>query len=145
MIRYMVGLTLVFVFATPAYSKSPAEASLLNLCDSFGETLKECRCYMKEVKGVYTQSDIDLAGGVARAFMNGEEPEAIAVYILLTRKITISRANAIYKLGDKHIDRVAKSCEDKSQKITPEIKAKREAMRDRMEKIGARYRVGPRS
>ncbi len=142
MFRFVLGLAFSFTFVGPAFAKPSAETSLLTLCDSFGETRKECRCYFDEVRDIYTPADIELAGGVARAFMNGEEPEAIAAYVLLTRKITISRANELYTLGDKHARRVGKMCEDPSQKETPEIKAKRKAMSQRLEEISARYRIG---
>lgn len=145
MFRSLLALSLVFAFAPSAFAKPNAETSLLTLCDSFGETREECRCYMDEVKQVYTQADIELAGGVARAFMSGEEPEAIAAYLLMTRKMTVTRANEMYKLGDKHTDRVGKKCEDPNQKTTPAMKAKLDAMTTRLEKIGARYRVGPKS
>lgn len=145
MVRSFLSLTLMLAFAPGALAKPSADSSLLTLCDSFGETRKECTCYLSEVKKIYTPADIELAGGVARAFMSGQEPEAIAGYLLMTRKMTIPRANAMYKLGDQHTKRVSKKCEDPRQKLTPDMKAKRDAMTTRLEKIGARYRVGPRS
>ena len=119
-----------------------ARVSLTELCEQFGETTKECTCYIDEAAKVFPAKDMHLAGGVARAFMNGEEPEAIAAYLLFTRKMTVTRANELYKLGDRHADRVGKQCEDRTQKITSEMKAKRKAMTARLEKIGERYKVG---
>ncbi len=140
---YVISLFVLTLAAPQAAAKPSGEASLLKLCDAFGETRAECSCYITEVKRLYSPADVTLAGGVARAFMSGEEPEAIAAYLLMTRKLTITRANALYKLGDKHAERVGDACEDKSQKITPEIRAKRKAMEKRLETIGARYGVGP--
>lgn len=155
MFRSILGLaSLSFVLslasAQPVLAKSAAAtsaggASLLELCESFGETSKECKCYLSEVEKLYTPADIKLGGGVARAFMQGEEPEAIATYLLLTRKMTITRAAQMYKLGDKHADRVANKCEDRKQKITDEIKASRKAMSARLEKLGARYGIGSKN
>lgn len=145
MVRSFLSIALICAVSPSAFAKPSADSSLLTLCDSFGETGKECTCYLSEVKQIYTPADIELAGGVARAFMSGQEPEAIAGYLLMTRKMTIPRANAMYKLGDKHTNRVAKKCEDRRQKLTPAMKSKRDAMTTRLEKIGARYRVGPRS
>lgn len=142
MFRGLLGLILTLALSPAAFAKPSAETSLLTLCDAFGETRKECRCYMDEVKQVYTPADIDLAGGVARAFLDGQEPEAIAAYILLTRKITLTRAQEMYKLGDQHTSRVGDKCEDPNQIVTPAIKAKRKAMDDRLDKIGKRYRIG---
>lgn len=144
MFRSVAALSLMFAFAPSAMAKPNADTSLLMLCSSFGETTKECRCYLNEVKKVYAPADVELAGGVARAFMNGEEPEAIAAYLLMTRKMTVTRANALYKLGDPHTRRVGRLCEDPNQVVTPAMKAKRGAMEARLEKIGARYRVGPK-
>lgn len=129
-------------FNSSASAKPAAHASLLELCHSFGETSKECNCYLGEVKNIYSAADIELASGVARAFLNGEEPEAIAAYLLLTRKITITRANELYRQGDPHVKRIGQTCEDKTQKVNSDVKAKRNAMEARLEKIGARYRVG---
>lgn len=148
----MVFLSLVLNFAstssalaTSTEANTSGEASLLSLCESFGETTKECKCYMGETKKVYSPADIELGGSVARAFMKGEEPEAIAAYLLLTRKITLTRVAEMYKLGDKHTDRVAKKCEDRKQKITAETKASRKAMAARLEKIGTRYGIGSKN
>lgn len=142
MFRIILALGIFAAVTPPATANPSAQTSLLKLCASFGETSKECRCYLSEVQKIYAPADVELAGGVARAFMNGEEPEAIAAYLLLTRKMTITRANQMYRLGDRHADRVGRKCEDKSQRITPAMKAKRDAMTARLEKIGARYGVG---
>jgi hypothetical protein len=141
MIRFIYAFAVVVFLTGEALATTPGERALLDLCADFGETPEECRCYLGEVKKLYSAPDIALAGGVARAFLQGSEPESIAAYLLMTRKLTIGRAVDLYKLGDRHADRVADMCEDRRQKLTPAMKAKRDAMTSRLEKIGKRYRI----
>jgi len=127
------------------YEPIQGEVHLLALCDEFGETKAECKCYFEEVKTIYSPADIALSGSVAKAFLSGQKPEAIASYLLLTRKVTISQVNQMYQLGDQHVDQVGKKCKDNKQTVTPAMKAKRDAMSRRLEKIAKRYRFLPAS
>lgn len=142
-----IGLGLAFAMMPTAYaanasSEIAGERPLLNLCDDLGETKAECRCYMDEVKKIYQPSDIAVAGRMVQAFRAGQEPDTIIITALITRQISIQQANTLYRLGDKHADRVGKLCEDRDQVMTEEQIAKRKAMERRVAGVVERYRIG---
>lgn len=130
------------LFLLPANAAAGPHAPLLEVCEDFGVTPPVCVCYLGEVNRIFPKRDVTLASGVANAFMKGEEPEAIAAYLLLTRKLSVTHAHALYRLADKNIDKIGDLCDDPDAKITPRMEAKRKAMTKRLEGIGRRYRLG---
>ncbi|MGJ8562132.1 MAG: hypothetical protein ACSHXY_01155 [Alphaproteobacteria bacterium] len=131
------------VFANvPEVAEVAGEAPLLNLCDNLGETKAECKCYVDEVKKVYEPADVALVGGAVKRFLGGEEPDTILFSMVMTRQLSFGQLNQMYRLGDKHSDRIGKLCEDREQVMTPEALAKREAMNDRITAVVERYGIG---
>lgn len=141
--KYML---LPLCLAVPALAESTPQPqaydALLELCADTGETASECQCYLGEVTRIFPKQDVDMANTVSRAFLQGQEPDVVIGYLILTRQLSVQRANLLYQLGEAEAKNIGKTCDKPAVAVTPEVAARRKVLMARLEALGRRYGLG---